>query len=121
LQYAEKYEGKVFQELMANQNLRVAFTLMDDQYKQLVDDYFNVRKKLVAKLTIVGAEIELTDEYIYIVTKSGSGYSKSGSGIPDDDIVYLKSVFTEKEYVMLDRFRVKGVNLSNYQNFLQKL
>jgi hypothetical protein len=121
LQYAEKHEGKVFQELMTNQNLRVAFTLLDDQYKQLVDDYFNVRNKLVAKLTTAGTEIELTDEYIYIVTKSGSGYSKSGSGIPDDDIAYLKSVFTEKEYTMLDRFRVKGATLSNYQSFLQKL
>ena len=121
LQYAEKHENKIFLELMANQNIRVSFTLIEAQYQLLIDNYFEVRKKLVGKLIAAGTEIELTDEFIYIVTRTDNGYSKSGSGIPDDDIAYLKSVYTEKENNMLERFRVKGVTLSNYQSFLQKL
>jgi hypothetical protein len=117
--YAEKNEQKVFNELMANQNLRVAFTLVDDLYKKLIDDYFSVRSKLIAKLTAAGTEIELTDEYLYIVTRSSNSSSKSGTGIPDDDITYLKSLYTIKENNMIERFRVIGVSLVNYQRFLQ--
>lgn len=120
LLYAEQREQKVFNELMTNQNLRVAYTLLDDLFKKLIDDYFDVRRKLIEKLNAAGSNIELTDEYIYIVTIFGSGNSKSGTGIPDDDMNYLKSLFKAKENSMLDRFRVKGVTLSNYHQFLDK-
>jgi hypothetical protein len=118
LLYAEKNEQKVFNELMSNQNLRVAYTLLDDLYRKLIDDFFSVRSKLITKLTAAGSEIELTDEYIYLVTRSGNGSSKSGTGIPDDDIAYLKNLYTVKENTMLDQFRLKGVSLQNYQQFL---
>jgi hypothetical protein len=118
--YAEKNEKAVFNELISNQNLRVAYTLLDDLYKKLIDDYFSVRSKLIAKLMAAGTEIEVTDEYIYLVTRSGNGSSKSGTGIPDDDIAYLKSLYSFKENAMLDQFRLKGVSLTNYQQFLIK-
>jgi hypothetical protein len=121
LLYAEKNEQKIFNELMTNQNLRVAYSLLDDLYAKLIDDYFSVRSKLIAKLIAAGTEIELTDEYIYLVKRSGNGSSKSGTGIPDDDIAYLKSLYTPKETGMLDRFRIRGVSLSNYQQFLVKV
>lgn len=116
--YADKNEQKVFNELMTNQNLRVAYTLLDDLYRKLVEDYFSVRSKLITKLVAAGTEISLTDEYIYLVTRSGNSSSQSGTGIPDDDIAYLKSLFTSKENGMLDRFRVNGVSLENYRQFL---
>ena len=112
--YAEKYEQKVFTDFIKNQNLRVAYTLLDNLYIKLIDDYFRVRNEVVKKLNATGNQIELTEEYIYIVT----GNSKSGSGLPDDDITYLKSLYTDKENSMLEKFTVKGVSLSNYKTFL---
>lgn len=118
LLYAEQHEQKTFHELINNQNLRVAYTLLDGLYKKLVDDYFTMRKKLVDKLILAGSTIELSNEFIYLVSKSGSSSSKSGTGLPDDDIAYLKSLYTEKETAMLERFRLKGVSLENYKEHL---
>src|SRR6185503_6637911 len=108
--YAEQHEKKTFSDFIGNQNIRVAYTLLDDLYKKMVDDYFRIREDVVKKLNAAGNKIELTEEYIYIVT----GNSKSGNGLPDDEIKYLKSLYTAKENAMLEKFRVKGVNLSNY-------
>lgn len=115
--YAEEHEKKIFTDFMQNQNLRVAYTLLDDQFKKLLDDYFSTRADIITKLTGAGNTIELTARYI-MYKKDGSG---SGTGVPDSQIEYLKSLFTEKENAMLERFRVKGVNLTNYQTFLEPL
>lgn len=120
LLYAEQREQKVYADLMANQNVRVAYTLLDDLFKKQVDDYFSMRKKLVDKLTTAGNTIELSNEFIYIVTKSGSSSSKTGTGLPDDDIAYLKALYTNKENSMLEKFRIRGVTLENYKEFLEK-
>jgi hypothetical protein len=120
LLYAEQHESQVFNELMANQNLRVAYTLLDDLFKKQVDDYFVKRKQLVEKLTAAGNEIELSEEFLYLVKRTVNGSSSSGTGIPDDDIAYLKSLYRVNENAMLERFRVIGVNLTNYQKFLEK-
>jgi hypothetical protein len=76
-----------------------------------------MRDDVVKKLNGAGNTIELTDEYIYIVT----GNSKSGNGLPDDDINYLKSLYTVKENAMLEKFKVKGASLSNYKTLLQEV
>jgi hypothetical protein len=114
--YAEQNESKVFFDFIHNQNLRVAYTLLDDLYAKLVEDYFLIRNDVVNKLNAAENKIELSEEYIYIV----KGNSKSGNGLPDDDIKYLKSLYTSRENTMLEKFRVKGVNLSNYQKFLEE-
>lgn len=117
LMYAEQHEKKIFTDFIQNQNLRVAYTLLDDLYKKLIEDYFSSRTDIIKRLTEAGNTIKLSDQFIMIM-KDGGG---SGTGVPDSQIHYLQSLFTEKENTMLDRFRVKGVNLTNYQKFLEPL
>jgi len=112
--YAEQHENKVFQELINNQNLKLTFTLLETLFQNLVDDYFKMREQIVKNLIAAGHKIEVGDKYLYVE----NGNSKSGNGIPDDDIKYLKSLYTSKENTMLGNFRVKGANLSNYKQFL---
>jgi hypothetical protein len=113
--YAEQHNQKVFTDFIKNQNLRVVYTLLDDLFEKQVREYFHQRDGIVKKLNAAGNHIELSEEFIYIV----EGNSKSGSGLPDDDIKYLKSLYGAKENLMLERFRVKEVNLSNYKKFLE--
>jgi len=112
--YAEEHESKVYGELINNQNLKVAFTLLETLFQNLVDDYFKTREIVVKNLIAAGNKIEVGDKFLYVV----NGNSKSGNGIPDDDIKYLKSLYTSRENSMLEKFRVNGVNLSNYKQFL---
>lgn len=114
--YAEQHEQKIFAELINNQNLRLAFTLIDIQFKSLVDDYFTTRSKLIDRLNAAGSKIVLKEKFIRII----EGNSSTGTGIPDDNIAYLKSLFTEQENKMLEKFSVKGATLSNYKKFLKK-
>ncbi len=113
--YAEQHNQKVFTDFIKNQSLRVVYTLLDDLFEKQVREYFYQRDGIVKKLNAAGHHIELSEEFIYIV----EGNSKSGSGLPDDDIKYLKSLYGTKENLMLERLRVKGVNLSNYKKFLE--
>jgi hypothetical protein len=115
LLYAEKNESKIFSAFMNNQNLRVAYTLLDDLFNRQVEDYFKIRTDVVNKLMEAGSTIEISEQYLFIV----AGFSKSGTGIPDDEILFLKSLFTMKENSMLERFRVKGVTLSNHHSYLE--
>jgi len=114
LEYAEVHEKKIFDELIGNQNLRIAFTLVESQYKKLIDDYFFKRQQIVEKLTAAGNKIVIKKEYISIVKENGS----NGYGIPDETIAYLKSLYTPEEETMLGRFRVKGVTLSNFTQMM---
>jgi hypothetical protein len=117
LRYAQKKHPTDYQRVMADQNLRVAFTLLDDLYKQLVSEYFETRKDIISKLTTAGYELKLDSDYLYIYDSNGSG---SGTGVPDSKIAYLKSLFTDDDYKMLADFSIKGVNLTNYSQFLKK-
>lgn len=114
--YAEQYEKKTFDELISNQNLRLAFTLLEVEFKKLIDNYFLTRQKVVEKMTNAGVKIKIDSEYINIVEGNGS----SGNGIPDDDIAYLKTLYTAKENLMLERFRIKGATLANFKSFVVK-
>ncbi|MGC4023476.1 MAG: hypothetical protein QM734_16760 [Cyclobacteriaceae bacterium] len=116
LMYAESHEQKIFNQLMNNRNLRLAYTLLDIQFKKLVEDYFDTRTKIVNKLNASGNNVTVQEKFILITV----GNSSSGIGIPDDDIVYLKGLFTSKENVMLERFQIKGADLSNFKKFLEE-
>ncbi|MBS1489250.1 MAG: hypothetical protein JSS93_01875 [Bacteroidetes bacterium] len=116
LEYAEVHEKKIFDELINNQNLRVAFTLVEGQYKKLIDGYFLKRQQITEKLIAAGNKIIIKKEFYSVAKENGS----TGYGIPDETIVYLKSLYTPKEETMLGRFRVNEVTLSNFKTFVKK-
>lgn len=120
LRYAQKKHPTEYQRFMADQNLRLAFTLLDDLFKGLVNEYFDIRKDIIDKLTAAGHELKLDKEYLYIYTRKNGSVSGSGTGVPDAKIDYLKGLFTEADYKMLNDFRIKDANLTNYQEFLKK-
>ena len=39
---------------------------------------------------------------------------------PDDDIAYLKALYTNKENSMLEKFRIRSVTLENYKEFWRR-
>ncbi|GAB4139830.1 MAG: hypothetical protein Fur0041_15020 [Bacteroidia bacterium] len=89
LHYAKSNYPEIHQDMMANTNLRIAFTLLDDAFKHTLLRYDNVM----------------------ISTSKSSGGASSYAGYE------VQQMKTEKIY--LDEFRMKNVNENNYQNFLK--
>ncbi len=119
LQHARFNYPLVYQSIMNNKNLRAVYTLTDKGYQKVIDQYFinrnfileNINKSAVLKA-------ELAGNYFQITTKSSRGSKTVGYGIPDNEIAYLKSLFTESDLRMLKMFSMDKMNEMNYKLFL---
>jgi len=116
LKYAQQKHPKVYQDCLKNENLKVAFTLTNNAYKQLIADYFQARKEIMQEMeTKYNVKTELSDEYLTIL-KGGSG---SGRGVPDKSIKYLESLLKPEDIKHLESITLKGVTEANYKDFLK--
>lgn len=96
LHYAEQYRKDVYSNLMANKNLRVLFTLMDDEFT------YTIAQLESMKINGRGG-----------AWKSISSYYESLYAAP----CYPE---LEKEKSRLDKFRISGVTRQNYTSYLEK-
>lgn len=95
LHQAKMHHADMYKELMANTNLRVAYTLLDDEFSSSVDN-FKRTSDIIQKST--GVDSYAFNEKTYAA--------------------YPKQLLT-KEKSYLDAFRVKGVTNSNYFTFVK--
>lgn len=117
LKYAQKKHPKVYQDCMRNENLKVAFTLTNNAYKQLIADYFQTRKEIMQEMEIkYKVKTELSDEYLTIIEEGGNS---SGRGIPDKTIKYLESLLKPEDIKHLESITIEGVTENNYEDFLK--
>jgi hypothetical protein len=116
LKYAKKEYPEIFKSLIENKNLKVVYTLIDKAYKQTIDQYFINREKIVSEINKAGTKkASITDKYFQISNKKGSIV---GYGIPDGDIAYLKSLYTDLDYQMLKLITIENINETNYKTYL---
>jgi hypothetical protein len=115
LVYAKANYPAVYQQFMENKALRLAYTLLNQQYGELVNAYFAKREEMIALFKAQGVEVRVDGEYLIFRTASGS----SGQGTPDQDIAYLKGLMKPNEEAILAAFELKGANLQNYAEFLK--
>jgi len=92
LEYAQKNKPDIYKKIMANTNLRVAYTLLDDGFLNDIKDL----EKLVKKYPIYSYEYN-EKEYAQ----------------------YVKDLLVDHEKTLI-KFRIEGVTKLNYKDFLKK-
>jgi hypothetical protein len=124
LEYAKKNYREVYESSMDNTPLRLAFTLIDNQFGSLVADFNGTLESLAAKLTTGSVKAEVADyenERSFIITTRQSA-TRTGSqiiSIFSNRIKLLEQLLEGEPNAMLDSFRLKGAGLDNYRSFLK--
>ncbi len=91
LEYAQKNKVDIYKKIMDNTNLRIAFTLLDDGYKNDLTEL----EKIVKKYPIWSYDI-----------------------FEKENVEYLKNILIDKEKT-LTKFRIEGVTKDNYKEKLK--
>jgi len=124
LEYAEKNHPEVYESSMNNTRLRLAYTLIDNQYGPLVRD-FNARlEDLAKKLTAGNVTVELADyegerSFIVRTRQTASRTSTEVYSIFSNRIRQLEELLKGDQNAMLEKFRIKDANTENYKSFLK--
>jgi hypothetical protein len=119
LKYAKKNHPDSYKSLVLNKNLKVVFSLIDNGYKKVVEQYFENRKIIFENINKAGMKkAEISDKFFIIKTKSPKGTSQIGYGIPDAEIAFLKSIFTNEDNQMLKMLTIENLTETNYKSFL---
>jgi len=123
LEYAKKYNHEVYDSCMKNTRLRLAFTLIDNQYGVLVQEFNTMLGNLAAKLSIGAVKAELADyenerSFIINTRQSSTRTSTEIYSIFSNRIDLLKSLLEGEQNAILESFRLKGASLDNYQSYL---
>jgi len=119
LQYAQLHHPDVYEACMQNTNLRVVYTLIDDSYAQLMEDYYLMLHQLVKDLSTADENVSLAlddGELMFTVSGNGSLFRKP---IWEDDLAFLKQLLEGEEHAVLETFRIDGVTLKNYKEYLK--
>ncbi len=122
LLYAKKEYPRVYKDCMNNLNLRVAYTLIEKNFKQLVFQYFYMREHLVGQLEKAGHNVSFVNEAdMGIVMEVFDRYGNmQGVGVQDEEIQLLRKILKQPEHKILEQFEVKDVNKYNYQSYLSE-
>lgn len=114
LEYAQKKYPEVFDDLMANQRLRLVYTLLEIQYAELEVSMENAIQDYIQMAQEAGYESYVEDGFLYL-KKNGSS---SGRGIFTEERDALKSHFLPKWQQYLDDFKLPNATLQNWKEFL---
>lgn len=118
LKYAKQKHPDVYKETINNQNLRVAFTLINDLYANLLDEYFTRREMIIDKLNEKSNKrVKVENGFLMLYDKDGMG--ASGKGAPDKTMEELKAMFKPEDLAILKSFRINGVTTENYKDYLK--
>ena len=123
LEYAKQYNRDVYESCMKNTRLRLAYTLIDNQYGQLIRDFNTMLEDLAAKLSNGDVKVELAEykneRSFTILTRHSSNSTSTGVySIFSNRIKLLKVLLEGEQNAILEAFRLKGANLDNYQSYL---
>lgn len=118
LKYAEKHHPAVYKDCIENQNLKVAFTLIDQEFRKTIEEYKRIRAEIVAKINADGkVKAEILEDGSLKLLKD-NGYQSLGGA--EKEIVYLEALLTDEYKAALNQLYIEGLSLQNYGNFLEK-
>lgn len=116
LKFAKQRHPDVFKDCMENRGLRVAFTLVDKQFEDLAEEFDQIRDEQIAILNEEGSDVRLEEDgFLMYYKKNGTGTGR-GTFIPYS--MKLEKALEGELNTLLANFRVKGVTLSNYAEYL---
>jgi len=119
LKYAQKKYPEIYQNIVKNKKLKVAYTLISNAYSSTIDQYFRNRTFIIDNINKLGEKsASISGKYLNIKTVEKSGSSSYGIGVPDTQIEYLESLFTKEDLKMLDLLFIKGLNEQNYESYM---
>lgn len=117
LRYAEIYHPKHYKTLYQDQNLRIAFTLYDGLFTDLVSEFFQMRVQLLEDLRASGVDVQQIDYSIVIYfPESNKAYSYDTF---DNELEFLKAITSDEDIAELEKFKIQGVTLDNFQDFVE--
>lgn len=120
LKYAKNNYPLVYQSLTSEKKLRAVFTLIDNGYAAIVQEYFDNRIKIVDNINKAGSKkVHLSDKYLFISSNKNQNARSIGIGIPDAEIDYLKSLFTKKDDEILRFFRIEDLTEQNFHQIFK--
>ena len=117
LQVAKERYPKVYKDIMASQELRVFYTLIDLQYIKVINKYFHNRQEVMDELAANEIGISIKHNYLWIdkkLTNAGS----IGYDLPENTMKVLINLLKMPEHDILSELYISGVTLENYQSFL---
>lgn len=123
LEYAKQNNHDVYESCMKNTRLRLAYTLIDNLYGQLILDFNTMLENLAAKLSNGDVKVELAEyenerSFTILTRHSPNRTSTRAYSIFSNRIKLLKALLEGKQNAILEAFRIKGANLDNYQSYL---
>ena len=110
LQYAEKSDPYLFTETFGNAKLRMAYTLLDDQYTDLLDSYTQRKKAFISSMKSIEPSLEVTSTGLKLrkgnVLQSFDGYSHQYD--------YYQQILDTPAHKVLARFRLGELELNQF-------
>lgn len=116
LEYAQVQRPEVYEACMKNKLLRVAFTLIDQEFDAVESHWLRMVDDFIAESSAWDeGRVVLREGFLSYVTDRG-GY---GNGLFLDDRAFLRELLqSEGHDQILARFRLPGVNKANWQDHL---
>lgn len=117
LNYAKTFHPEDYRKLVQDRNLRLAYTLLEQLFTDLVSEFFIVRRNLLGHLAEGGAEVYAEGDSIFIF------YPEETTALRYDtfesELIGLKNLIGVEENRILEAFKLPGVSVENYTQFLE--
>lgn len=122
LENSKNAHPEEYEKLMGNKNLRVVFTLANNNSTETIQKYYD-RVSFICKQTQQYdnyLSFEASDNQLYkeLVTYKG-GSRTSILSLYEDDILYSKNLYHSLDQSIIQDFMIKGVNHDNYKEYLE--
>lgn len=117
LQIAKQKHPEVYENIMASQELRVLYTLIDLQYIKVINTYFKNRKEVMEELAANEVGISIKHNYLWI-DKKLTNTSSVGYDLPENTMKILIDLLKKPEHDVLAELYMEGMTLENYKQFL---
>jgi hypothetical protein len=114
LEHSQKKYPAVYKGIMANQRVRLAYTLLEQRYELAEQEYDGRLAEYIRMADAQGMEVSVDGDFLYF--HNGNGYS--GTGIFGEEIDRLDRGLLPKWRKQLEDFKLKGVTEQNWKSFL---
>ncbi|MCB9234668.1 MAG: hypothetical protein H6581_23655 [Bacteroidia bacterium] len=115
LDYGRDHHPEMYEDLQENRSLRAAYTLIDQQFEDLVYEFEEIRTAQMDRMNAAGTSVSLSDDGFLMHHYQGGSYG-TGTFIPYNQ--KLQRMLTPDLQKELDYFKVQGLTLENCREFL---
>jgi len=119
LQYAKLHHPKTYTQLMNDTEIRVVYTLLTNQFSELIEDYYTIQKNLIQEFNSPERKVSITksDGKTWFTVETEGSLSRSS--IQDYEAHYLEKLLESDEHKILEEFKIDGATIENYKSFLK--